>query len=143
MSMKQRMAVVNEAMTWLTTPYHHRASIKRAGVDCAMILVEVYFNAGVVKKKPVIEDYPPDFMLHRDDERYIGWLKKYGKETTVPRAGDVIVWQYGRCFSHGAIVVDYPTIIHAYKKAGMVTLDSALSDDFEGREFKIFTFWSD
>jgi cell wall-associated NlpC family hydrolase len=139
----QRQAVVQEALTWLKTKYHHRASIKGAGVDCAMILVEVYFTAGVVSEKPQVEDYPPDFMLHRDEERYLGWLKKYGKETDTARPGDVITWKFGRCFSHGAIVVDYPTVVHAYRKCGMVTLDDATKGELGEREFKIFTFWDD
>jgi len=143
MKKPSREAVVAEALTWQRTPYHHRASIKGAGVDCAMILVEVYFAVGLVAEKPVIEDYPPDFMLHRDDERYLGWLKKYGQETSYVRPGDVIAWKFGRCFSHGAIAIDKTTIIHAYRKAGMVTLDSVDSTDFSDRECKIFTFWDD
>lgn len=137
----QRAAVVAEAMSWLRTKYHHRAAVKGAGVDCAMILVEVYLAAGVISARPEIGDYPPDWMLHRDEERYLGWLKKYGTETADPQPGDIAAWKFGRCFSHAAIVLDYPSIIHAYRKAGCVILDDAGKGELAGREVKFFTFW--
>lgn len=137
----QRAAVVAEARTWLRTPYHHRAAVKGAGVDCAMILVEVYLAAGVIAARPEIGDYPSDWMLHRAEERYLGWLKKYGAETLDPQPGDVAVWKFGRCFSHAAIIVAFPSIIHAYRKAGAVILDDAGKGEFAGREVRFYTLW--
>src|SRR5437879_1968913 len=40
--MCQRQAVVDEAMTWLKTPFHHRAAVKKAGVDCACLIAEAF-----------------------------------------------------------------------------------------------------
>ncbi len=31
-----RENIVNEAMQWIRTPWHHQANIKGVGVDCAM-----------------------------------------------------------------------------------------------------------
>jgi cell wall-associated NlpC family hydrolase len=51
---------------------------------------------------------------------------------------DFIVFKFGRTFSHGAIVVDWPLIIHAYIPHG-VTLTDALTDgQLIGREYKIY-----
>lgn len=139
----QRQAVVQEAMSWLNTPYHHRANIKGAGVDCALILIEVFFNAGVIKEKPKLENYPMDWMLHRSEEKYIHYLEQYASlKNDDPEPGDILVWKFGRCFSHGAIVVDYPTIVHAYRKSGIVTLDRADQSDFNGREVLCYSVWS-
>lgn len=138
----QRAAVVREAYTWLKTPYHHYAAVKGAGVDCAMILPEVYFDAGVIAEKPIIESYPADWMYHRGEERYLAWLEKFATTTLNPKAGDIAIWKFGRCFSHGAVIVDYPQIIHAFKKARMVILDDLNNVEMAGREVRFYTFWS-
>ena len=43
-----RFAVVAAARAWLGTPYHHAADIRGVGVDCAMILVRVFCDLGLV-----------------------------------------------------------------------------------------------
>lgn len=40
LELQQRAAVIAEAESWLSTPYHHEARIKGHGVDCAQILDE-------------------------------------------------------------------------------------------------------
>src|SRR5262249_43477037 len=44
----RRAAVVAEAESWIGTPFHHAARVKGAGVDCLMLLAEVYERAGIV-----------------------------------------------------------------------------------------------
>ena len=132
-----RAAVVRCAQSWLCTPYHHRGRIKGAGVDCAMLLAEVYAEAGLVAPL-AIPHYPPDWHLHRDAERYLGVLLDHAVEIAGPPApGDIALWRFGRCFSHGAIVVDWPIVIHAYLGRGCVLEDAAaaawLSHIGEGR----------
>lgn len=122
----QRAAVVAAARSWLGTPYHHAADVKGVGVDCAMILVRVYVDLGLVEPFDP-RPYPADWMLHRSDERYLGFLLARSRE--VPRAaagpGDVILFRFGRCFSHGGIVTktDPLTIVHAFLPARRVIED--------------------
>jgi len=40
--------VIRCAHAWLRTPYHHMGRVKGAGVDYAMLLAEVYSEAGRV-----------------------------------------------------------------------------------------------
>jgi len=162
----QRAAVVRCAQEWLRTPYHHRGRIKGAGVDCAMLLAEVYAEAGFVAPLAV-PHYPPDWHLHRDAERYLGVLLNHAVEYVpdftatdhphpdpTPLRGrereggalptrpilpaDIALWRFGRCFSHGAIVVDWPVVIHAYLGRGCMLEDAAkaewLSRIGEGRD---------
>ena len=63
MSAQLRQEIIDEAATWLRTPYHHAAAIKGAGVDCAQILIEVYAAVGLADK-PDVGNYAPDWMLH-------------------------------------------------------------------------------
>lgn len=115
-----RAAVVAEARTWLRTPYHHQGRVKGVGVDCAMILCDVYHKAGLI---PFIDPrpYPPDWHLHRGEERYLGWVEQYAVRVERPEPGDIAVWRFGRCFAHGAIVEAWPYVIHALKIEGEVT----------------------
>jgi len=117
-----RERIVAEARTWLGTPYHHQGKVKGVGVDCAMILVDVYRQVGLI---PEIDPrpYPPDWHLHRDEERYLGWVQQYGKEVETPKPGDVVLFKFGRCLSHGGIVVDWPVIIHSYYGIGVIYED--------------------
>ncbi|HJS33217.1 MAG TPA: hypothetical protein VJ924_14580 [Alphaproteobacteria bacterium] len=120
----QRAAVVAAAMSWLRTPYHHQAGVKGAGCDCAFLLVRVFAECGLV---PEIDPrpYPPDWHLHRDEERYLGWVERYAQRVQVPLPGDVALWRFGRTVSHGGIVVAWPTIIHAYRGEGVVLENAA------------------
>jgi cell wall-associated NlpC family hydrolase len=139
--MTSRAAVVREARSWLGTPYHHHGRLKGVGVDCAMILCEVYHQAGLI---PFIDPgaYPHDWHLHRDEERYLGWIKRYGRETQMPGPGDVGLWRFGRCFSHAGIMIGDGFLIHAYLGLG-VTLGSVNEEPLLKRQVKYFTFWDE
>lgn len=121
---QQRAAVVTAARTWLGTPYHHAGRVKGAGVDCAMLLAETYAEAGVIA--PVeIAPYSPQWHQHRSAELYLAYVLERAQEIEgPPRPGDVALWKFGNCFSHGAIVMDWPMIVHAFLHRP-VTLDNA------------------
>ena len=121
MTPEQQAIVVEEAKTWLSTPYHHQAGIKGVGVDCAMILVRVYHAAGLI---PEIDPrpYPHDWHIHRDAERYLGWVDQYAEKVDSPEPGDIAMFQFGRCVAHGEIVVEWPLIIHAHMPSRYVVL---------------------
>lgn len=136
-----REKIVEEALTWLKTPYHHRGNVKGAGVDCAFFLIEVYAAVGLIERfDPGY--YPMDIMMHRGEETYLAWVEKFGKLVDAPKPGDIAVWKFGRIFSHGAIVIDWPNIIHAHRTERGVVL--ARGDDGEraGREVKFYSLWS-
>lgn len=114
-----RLSVVGEALAWVGTPYHHQGRIKGAGVDCGMILLEVFEALGLL---PHIDPrpYPPDWHLHRSEEAYLGWVKQYAREVETPLPGDVVLYQFGRCISHGAIVTAWPEVVHSYVDRGVI-----------------------
>lgn len=141
-----RNAVVAEAKTWLGTPWHHRAAVRGAGCDCALFPLKVYQAVGLVEEGVEVADYPPDWALHRDEERYLAMVERFGAPIALEQAaaGDFIVWRYGRAFSHGGIVVAPGQVIHAYRKVGCVTIDDyRLEPELNTREARAFTFWGD
>ena len=116
----QREAVVATALTWQNTPYRHMGRIKGVGADCLTFIAEVYHEAGLIPKIE-IPFYPQDWMHHRESERYLEGLLQHTREIeTDPLPGDIVLWRCGRCFSHGAIVLQWPHIIHAQIGCGVL-----------------------
>lgn len=120
-----RAAIVAEARSWLNTPYHHAAQIKGVGCDCAMFPAAVYHAMGLIGE-PEFESYPQDWNLHRSEERYLSMVETMARPVTgLPEAGDFVLWRWGRCFAHGAIVSQWPGIIHAVRGQGVVIDDAS------------------
>ena len=116
-----RAAVVAEARSWIGTPYRHAGDIKGACVDCGMLLVRVFVDLGLVEPFDP-RPYSRDWAQHRSEEMYLTTLLARAKPIAVPRPGDVAVFRYGRCHSHGGIVTNPAplTIVHAFASAGRV-----------------------
>jgi cell wall-associated NlpC family hydrolase len=117
----QRSSVVAEARKWTRTPYHPMGDDGGGGVDCGMLLVRVFVDTGLCEPFDP-RPYPPDWMMHRSEEKYLGFVFDRAKEVLDPQPGDVMVFRYGRCYSHGGIVTETKPIkiVHAYQSAHMV-----------------------
>lgn len=144
---EQRAKVIAEAKTWLGTPFRNCADVKGAGVDCAMLLVRVFADTGIV---PLFDPrpYPSQWYLHRDEERFLAVIGKLGSEVArEPLPGDVIVYRFGRCFAHGAVVIDAGHVLHAYSEVGEVSVSPlheamlSMLPDGRPRPRKIFDAW--
>jgi hypothetical protein len=57
---------------------------------------------------------------------------------TPPQPADFIVFRFGRTFSHGAIVVEWPIVIHSYIPHGVLLSDALRDGELLGREHKCF-----
>lgn len=139
-----RAQVVREAQAWLGTPYHHHGRIRGVGVDCAMLLAEVFERAGAVSHVDA-GAYAHDWHLHRSEELFLGWLKHVGaRPVQAPAQGDIGVFRYGRAYSHGAVVVAggaVPVVVHAYIGRGVI-LTAVDEDPLQGRAVQWWTLWS-
>jgi NlpC/P60 family putative phage cell wall peptidase len=139
----QRSQVVREALTWLGTPYHHHGRIKGAGVDCAMLLLEVYQRAGLIPEGYDPGIYAPEWHLHRSEELYLAGVERFATplpEGAEPQPGDIALFRFGRTISHGAIVLEWPGVIHSYRGQGVV-LDDASNGPLAGRHKGCWTLW--
>ena len=126
-----RAAIVAAAREWIGTPYHHMADVKGVGCDCAMLLVRVFCDLKLVEPFDP-RPYVKDWHLHRGEERYLDFLLARSREVASPLPGDVILFKYGRCFSHGGIVTrsDPLAIVHAFHPARVV-LEEEISRNAE------------
>ena len=135
----ERQRVVQEAYSWLRTPYHHMGRVKGAGVDCGQFLVAVYSAAGII---PDIDTgyYAQQWASNQGEERYLGWVEQYAKRVHVPLPGDIAIYLFGKCMSHGAVVVEWPSIIHSYVQLGCL-LDHGDKGNLEGRYRRFYSPW--
>ncbi len=134
--MTSRQAIVDAALSWKDTPYAHHQRLRGVGVDCGMLLIGVYAQAGVIDEFDP-GHYPPDWHLHRSEEKFIQIVERFADrappETTL-KAGDLIVLKDGRCHAHGGIMLDADRFVHALRQFGKVII-SALSDmEFAARD---------
>lgn len=114
--------VVAEALSWLGTPYHHCAGIKGTGVDCAMLLLRVFQAVGVVDAAVQPDPYPPDWHMHRSEERLLTFVERYADKVAdgEEQPGDVALFHVGRCIAHGGIYIGDGLMVHADLNAGQV-----------------------
>jgi cell wall-associated NlpC family hydrolase len=108
-----REQVIEEAKTWLGTPWHMNACIKGVGVDCGRFPYAVLKFCGVpVPELP--EHWPTDWFRHNLalNEPYLKIVQGAYKEVTLPEAGDLVLFKMGKAFSHIAIVASWPLVIY-------------------------------
>lgn len=114
------------ARTWLGTPHVNQARVKGIGVDCGMLLIGALEDAGLIDKGAIkIAPYSNEWHLHHSEEWFLSYVKKYCipvTETDIA-IGDFLMYQFGRCVSHGGIYVGDDQIIHAVVDQGVILSD--------------------
>lgn len=112
-----RDQIVEEARTWMNTPYAHRGRVKGVGVDCGGLIYNLY--APYLPLPPFPEGYAQDWSMHREgNELYLDFIMPFVVETAQPGIADLALFHFGRNFSHGAVVVPGGKFIHAFGRNG-------------------------
>ncbi len=129
-----RAKIVSIARSWLLTPYHSMGRVKGAGVDCGMLPLAVYHEAGILAEIPEVPYYPLDWAAHRDEERYLEFVERMVRENgwkevppppeRTPLPGDFLLFHFARVYSHGVIVAEWPECIHAHVSRGVVLVNA-------------------
>lgn len=115
------------------------ACVKGSGADCAMFPLAVYKECGVIPGDFQPPEYSMQWHLHHSEEIYLQTIAPFVQEkTSTPLPADFVVFKFGRTFSHGAIVVDWPIIIHSYIPHGVLLGDALRDGELIGRQIKIF-----
>ena len=143
-SPEERDAVIAEALSWQGTPFHNGARIKGAGVDCGQYPLACYAAVGLIPEIKT-QRYSEQFMLHRNEEWYRGYCESLGRQLpdgVLPKKGDFALYKFGRIYSHGAIVIDWPRIIHSWTGQGVI---QGVGDQGHllDREVIFYTLWEE
>jgi cell wall-associated NlpC family hydrolase len=144
----QRALVISEAETWLGTPFLMNGCVKRAGVDCCRLALACYRKAGLKLPDPDSFLYfARDWHLHTNTEDLIATLDEFlydcghiCTQSLVPGPGDLAVFKFGRVFSHAAIVVEWPKVIHALS-GRFVEYADATKSPLAGHSVRFFSPW--
>lgn len=122
---EQRERVVAEARSWFGVPWQHMGR-SRGGVDCGGLLLVVFKALELMPQDFETGYYPPDFMMHTDEQRFVGFVERFcDKVERTPRDADIVLFKVGRVIAHCAIVDTWPRVIHAVRQGGKVEYDDA------------------
>jgi cell wall-associated NlpC family hydrolase len=140
-SKETRDNIIAEAKTWLGTPYHPGGRVKGAGCDCATFIAEVCIALGLVPNIDIPTESAAHF-LETGNPIYLETVLKYAEEIPEPelQPGDLVMYKRRRwpIFTHGAIVVNWPTaVLHAIQQHGVVMNDGT-QGEFRTWERKAF-----
>lgn len=141
MSMQlSRKQIVDEAMTWLGTPFAHRAAVKGVGVDCAYLCGAVAVALGAIQKfNPPM--YSLEWQFHARKEFAFEWIESCGAtvKNGAPEAGDIVTFRYARVSCHLGIMINDKEFIHADRTIGRV-LVNRLEGDYADRLTRVYQF---
>lgn len=113
--------IAKAAMPWLGTPHVNQARVRGCGVDCGMLLIAALEDAGVIPKDSIpIAPYSNEWHLHHSEEWFLHYVEMYCEKVETMEPGDFLLFQYGRCISHGAIYIGNNTVIQAVIRQGVI-----------------------
>lgn len=116
--------IVEEAMTWMGTPYKYAGSDKGVGTDCSGMVLRVYEDAAGLK-------------LPRNSRKQAEFCKKLKKGDV--KAGDLVFFATGKdagVVSHVGIMIDGSRFVHASSKKGVIISD--LTTPYYQRTFLMY-----
>lgn len=127
----ERARVVAVAESWLGTKFHHAARVKGAGVDCIQLIAAVYEEAALLPHVEVRADYPPDWFMHRTEEKILERVGRYFEPVLMCAPGDLVLFRLGRAVSHAGIIAPaWPRMIHAMAAQNVQAQDVIRSPRF-------------
>lgn len=113
--------IAKAACEWIGTPHVNNAKVKGIGVDCGMLLIAALEDSGTIKKDDIkIKPYSNEWHLHRDEEWFKSYVEQYCDKVDDLQVGDFLLYQYGRCVSHGAVYIGNNTVVHALVDRGVI-----------------------
>lgn len=105
---KERQKIIDEAETWIGTPYLYAGQDKGVGTDCSGMVMQVYLAA---------LEYP----IPRNSARQAEFCQRIESNEVVP--GDLVFFATGsdpKKVSHVGIIVDESSFIHASSSKGVI-----------------------
>ena len=114
-----QIAAVAESWVKAKVQYLHRGT-SRIGCDCTGLLIGVMQELGYLANYK-LRKYSLDWNLHSGADEYVcSELARMGNPLVKlnVRAGDVVVFKFGRCNSHAGIVINRKIFAHSHIGGG-------------------------
>jgi cell wall-associated NlpC family hydrolase len=109
----QRAAVVNEAKSWVGTPYRGWSCVKHVGTDCGQLIYGVYRAVGLLPALTLPKDYSLQAAQHQASTEYMDLINTYFRPVaeSEARPGDLVCYKIGLAMAHAAIIVAWPSYV--------------------------------
>jgi NlpC/P60 family putative phage cell wall peptidase len=134
-------AVLDEALTWIGTPYRHQGSTKGVGCDCLGLIRGVWRAVYADEPEPP-GPYAPDWAEAGGEDRLMEAARRHCREKPLDEAqpGDLLLfrWRERHPAKHAGISLTERSFIHAYQ--GHAVLVSALIPQWRRKIAGIFAF---
>lgn len=116
--------IAKASLTWLGTPHVNQAKVRRKGVDCGMLLIASIEDAGIMPKGFMqVKPYSNMWHLSHSDEWFKSYVEEWCDKVADLKVGDFLLYQYGRCVSHGGVYIGHGQICHAVINQGVILSD--------------------
>jgi NlpC/P60 family putative phage cell wall peptidase len=136
--------IVVQARTWLGTPFHHQARLKRVGCDCLGLIIGVVDELDLKDKhgEPLAAYDEITYSKEPDGAYLTQKIAALLDEVPIEnaQAGDLALFNMAGNPQHLAILTDYENAlgtIHCYAQARRV-VEHRLDDDWKNRLVKVF-----
>lgn len=137
-------AIIEQARTWIGTPYHHQARLKGVGCDCLGLVV------GVASELRLTDDAgkllssfdQTNYSTQPDGQLLTGKLQALLNEIPISQKapGDLALFKIDGNPQHMGLLSDYEDglgVIHSYVSSGKV-VEHRLDKKWEHRIVKVF-----
>lgn len=131
--MKTPQDIIDEARTWLATPFHHQGRVKGAGVDCVGLVI------GVARALELADYNYSEPYGRIPNPNIMGRELRQNMTPTVEIVPGCVLWfAFAAAPMHLGIVTD-TGLIHAYSLAGRV-VETGLDPQWIARKRGAFLY---
>ena len=120
------LRLINEARSWIGTPYHHAASLKGVGCDC-LGLIRGVWRVVIGEEPEVPTSYRGGWIDTPGEERLRDAARRHLIEisTTDFCRGDILMfrWRDHLPAKHIGIATSHRTMVHAHEGASVAEVD--------------------
>lgn len=142
-----REHVVEEARSWIPTPYKKMAHVKHAGADCFTFIAEVMI-ACMLMTREQLPQYGYDWFAHTSTEHYMFKLMRFATrigdskpfKNLAVEPGNILLSRVAstKVFNHGGIVTAWPKIIHCMGGEGVAEVSATTHWAWSDKKVAIF-----
>ncbi|MDE3017062.1 MAG: C40 family peptidase [Pseudomonadota bacterium] len=143
MNSESSRKIIEQARTWLGTPYHHQARLKGVGCDCLGLVVGVADELGLTHRDGrLLRSFDETDYSHQPDGARLtamlqSVLDEIPKEEAEP--GDLVLFSIEGNPQHVGLLTDYEGlgVIHCYAPSRKV-VEHRLDKKWQSRIVKVF-----
>ena len=114
-----RAIILEEANSWIGTPYRPRAAVRSKGVDCVRYIYTVLQPFGFFENLE-LPDYRISDGYNSPDFRYLENLRNFFPVVTEPEISDILLFKYGDSWNHAGFYSGKNQYVHAEIRRGVV-----------------------